>query len=151
MEQESQKQLYEIVYLISPSLMEGEALDFHQKIKNEAQSLGAIMEEEGKTEKIRLSYPIKKQLEAHLGSFKFVLDPTKIQELNSKVKAENQMLRLICVKTVRPQQRQIITKPFRQVPEIKPAQNWSPASIEKETPAISVEEIDKKLEEILGK
>ncbi|MEK7560238.1 MAG: 30S ribosomal protein S6 [Patescibacteria group bacterium] len=152
MAEDSKKQLYEIGFLGHPSLLEEEAKDFHQKIKNEAQKLGALIEDEGRIEKIRLSFPIKKQLEAHLGNFKFELEPGKIEEFNSNIKAENKILRFICIKTLRFQQRQISTKPFRQPTEIKPLPNWSAvAPLPKETPAANIEEIDKKLEEILGK
>lgn len=149
MEQDVKKQLYEIGFLAISSLMEEEARDFHQKIKNEAQEFGALVEDEGGIEKIRLSYPIKKHLEAHLGSFKFILDPAKIDKFNSKLKAETQILRYLCVKTVRPQQYQISTKPFSTPQTFLSPQ--IPKEIKKEEPAISVEEIDKKLEEILGK
>ena len=156
MEQDAKKQLYEIVFLANPSMLEEEARDFHQKLKNEATALGALIEDEGRTEKIHLSYPIKKQMEANLGSFKFTMDPSKTDKLNSKIKSDNQILRLLCVKTVRPPERQISTKPFaapqtffasRTPKEIKKAVR--PAS--EEEPAANVEEIDKKLEEILGK
>lgn len=152
MDQEAKKQLYEMAFLANPSMLEEEAKDFHQKTKNQALGFGALIEDEGRIEKIRLSYPIKKQLEANLGSFKFILDPAKIDELNSKIKAENQILRVLCLKTIKPPQRQISTKPFRPTSftEIKPAQGWS-TSGGKEEPAVSIEEIDKKLEEILGK
>jgi len=151
MDKNTGKQLYEIAFLATPSLVEGEVLDFLQKIKNEAQSLGALIEDEGTIEKIRLSYPIKKQTEANFGNFKFTLENEKIETLNSKIKSDPKILRLICVKSVRAPQRQISTKPFRQTPfEIKPVQGWS-APNEKEEPAANVEEIDKKLEEILGK
>ena len=33
MEQDAKKQLYEIVFLANPSMLEEEAKDFHQKIK----------------------------------------------------------------------------------------------------------------------
>lgn len=149
MEQESKKQLYEMAFLANPSMLEEEAKDFHQKTKNQALGFGALIEDEGRIEKIRLSYPIKKQLEANLGSFKFILDPAKIDELNSKIKAENQILRVLCLKTIKPPQRQISTKPFVAPQTFFATQ--TPKEIKKEEPAISVEEIDKKLEEILGK
>lgn len=152
MEQENKKQLYEISFLANPSMLEDEAKDFHQKIKNEAQGLGALIEDEGRIEKTRLSYPIKKHLEANFGNFKFTLDPAKIDELNLKIKAENQILRVLCVKTERAPQRQINTKPFKPATftEIKPTHSWSASDGKKEL-AANIEEIDKKLEEILGK
>lgn len=148
MEQESKKQLYEMGYLAIPSFTEGEAQDFHQKIKNEVQSFGALIEDEGRIEKIRLSYPIKKLGEAYLGNLKFVLNPEKTNGLDSKIKEKTQILRILRTKTVRPQQKQINTKPFSMAPTfISPSQK----EIKKEEPAANIEEIDKRLEEILGK
>ena len=149
MDKITEKQLYEIAFLATPSLVESEALDFLQKIKNEAQSLGALIEDEGTIEKIRLSYPIKKQLEANFGNFKFTLESEKIETLNLKIKSDSKILRLICVKTVRALQRQISTKPFSSPQTFFTPK--TPREIKKEEPATNVEEIDKKLEEILGK
>jgi len=149
MDKNTEKQLYEIAFLATPSLVEGEALDFLQKIKNEAQSLGALIENEGTMEKIRLSYPIKKQLEANFGNFKFTLENEKIETLNSKIKSDSKILRLICVKTFRASQRQISTKPFS-YPKTFFAPK-TPKEIKKDEPMANIEEIDKKLEEILGK
>ena len=42
------KQLYEIAYLITPSMSEEEAQNFHQTVKNEAQGMGALIDEEGR-------------------------------------------------------------------------------------------------------
>ena len=149
MEIDVKKQLYEIVFLANPSMLEEEAKDFHQKIKNEATALGALIEDEGRIEKIHLSYPIKKQLEANLGSFKFTMNPSQTDKLNLKIKSYDKILRLLCVKTVRPQERQISTKPFT-APQTFITPQTQRETI-KEEPAASVEEIDKKLEEILGK
>lgn len=149
MEQESKKQLYEIGYLIAPSMLEEEARDFHQKIKNEAQGLGGLIEDEGRVEKIRLSYPIKKQTEAYLGNFKFTMESAKIDEFNLKIKTEKNILRFLCVKTVRPQQRKINTRPFSAPQTFLAPQ--TPKEIKLGEPTANIEEIDKKLEEILGK
>lgn len=149
MEQDWKKQLYEISYLATPSLTEEKAQDFHQKIKNESLGLGALIEDEGRIEKIRLSYPIKKLSEAYLGNLKLMLDPEKTNELDLKIKENTQILRILRVKTTRPRQKQISTKPFSVTPKFISPQ--IPKEIKKEEPAANIEEIDKRLEEILGK
>ncbi len=143
---DSDTQLYELGYIVSPSLTEEEARDFHQKIKNETQGLGALIDEEGSIEKRRLSYPIKKVREAYFGHFKFMLIPEKLAELKNKIQFPH-ILRALFIKTKRPPQREISTRPVKMS---------EPATIKRteqtdSAPPVSVEEIDKKLEEILGK
>ncbi len=140
------KQLYEIAYLIAPSMSEEEAQNFHQTIKNEAQGMGALLDDEGRVEKKRLRYPINKNIEAYLAYFRFTLESGKISELNSRIKNDKNILRHLAVKTKRHIQKTFSTRPFK--PSEKPKEIFTQ---KEETPAANIEEIDKKLEEILGK
>ena len=145
---ESEKQLYEVAYLIAPSFTEEEAQNFHQTIKNEVQSLGGLIDEEGRVEKRRLSYAIKKMREAYLASCRFQLDPQKIEALETKMKIST-VLRFLVIKTKRLPQRSTSARPFGKI--TSPENKYTAPEISKEAPAANVEEIDKKLEEILGK
>ena len=152
MEQESQKQLYEVGYIINRSFAEEEVLNFHQIVKNDALALGAIMDDEGRTEKRYLSYPIKKQKEAYLAYFIFYMDKEKIKALETKLKERSEILRFLIIKTSRPPQRIISTRPFKlQNEEEKTQFGIVPKIKEQEIPATDIKEIDRKLEEILGK
>ncbi len=152
MEQESQKQLYEVGYIINRSFAEEEVLNFHQIVKNDALALGAIMDDEGRTEKRYLSYPIKKQKEAYLAYFIFYMDKEKIKVLETKLKERSEILRFLIIKTSRPPQRIISTRPFKlQNEEEKTQFGIVPKIKEQEIPATDIKEIDRKLEEILGK
>ncbi len=145
---DSEKQLYEVAYLITPSFTEEEAQNFHQTIKNEVQSLGGLIDEEGGVAKRRLSYAIKKMREAYLASCRFHLDPQKIKTLETKMEVPT-ILRFIMIKTKRLPQRHISTRPFKAT--LSPENTVDASLTPKETPAANIAEIDKKLEEILGK
>src|SRR3989344_5119042 len=137
------KQLYEIAYLIAPSMSEEEAQNFHQTVKNEAQGIGALIDDEGRVEKKRLRHLINKNTEAYLAYFRFTLESEKINDLEPKIKANKNILRHLTIKTKRHIQKAFSTSPFK--PAEKPKDTLTP---KEETPAANIEEIDKKLEEI---
>ena len=147
MPMDKDKQLYEIAYLIAPSMSEEEAQNFHQTIKNEAQGMGALIDDEGRVEKKRLRYPIEKSLEAYLAYFRFTLESEKINDLDLRLKNDKNILRHLAIKTKRQIQKTFSTRPFKATSE-KPNETLTP---KEEIPAANIEEIDKKLEEILGK
>ena len=149
------QKLYEITFLVSPSYSEEEAQAFQQSLKNEVKSLGGLVDDEGGVLKRRLSYPIKKMSEAHVASFRFLLASEEIHELETKLTVP-QILRFLIVHTKRQPPRVARTPrigkiiPERPVLEynIKSAPEAKQSVLE---PAANIEEIDKKLEEILGK
>lgn len=141
--------LYEIAYLITPACTEEEASDFHQKMKNEALQLGGIMDHEGDVKKRKLSYQINKMTEAYLAYFRVILQKENSDKLKSILK-NDKILRLLFVQT-----RRNPVRVFRSKPTIKTADdavsiNEKIVLSEPENQA-KMEEIDKKLEEILGK
>lgn len=156
---EDQK-LYEITYLISPAYSEEEAQAFQQSLKNEVKNLGGLIDDEGGVLKRRLSYPIKKMPEAHVASFRFLSASEKISGLETKL-AVPQVLRFLIVHTKRqpiraaraPRIGKII--PERPVLEYNLKNAPQSPNLEPRLPdgqaASNIEEIDKKLEEILGK
>lgn len=146
--------LYEVAYLVSPAYSEEEAQNFQQTIKNSVQSAGGFIDQEGGVEKRRLAYPIQKMREAHLGSFRFLLSGEKIAEIENKLKSGKEVLRHILVHTKRQPPRTIRTQVIRPVtldePEIS-TRKPDARPVEAREPASDIAEIDKKLEEILGK
>lgn len=146
-------QLYEVAYLVSPAYSEEEAQNYQQTLKNLVQSAGGLVDQEGDVIKRRLAYPINKMHEAHLGSFRFLLSGEKIAELDNKLKSSKEVLRHLLIHTKRQPPRTIrsqILKPTLSTP------SFSTDKVAKEEaapmePAADIAEIDKKLEEILGK
>lgn len=156
---EGQVQLYEVAYLLSPALVLEEAQNFHQTIKNAVQDVGGLIEDDGEISRRRLSYAINKMNEAHLAHFKFMLQREKISEVKSKL-STTQVLRFLIVQTKRLPPRPVRTRPIKFKPVAMPDQPsaekfsiYQPSDKPAKEPvsAANVEEIDKKLEEILGK
>lgn len=151
---DSEAKLYELSYLISPAMDEAEAKNFHQSIKNIVQETGGLIDEEGEIRKQHLSYPIKKMREAFFAHARFLALPEKLEQIKNALSEKREgILRYLLIQTKRTQ----ITQPFVKknvaiTPEgtvVPPVQVETLTRIP-ETPAISIEEIDKRLEEILG-
>jgi len=143
--------LYEVAYLITPAFTEEEALDFHQKIKNEALRLSGLMDHEGDIKKRRLSYPINKMTEAYLAYFRVILPKSNAEALK-KVFAQDSVLRSLFVET----RRNPVRAPhIRSTVKASTTDETAPTTVDMAAPEpidqAKIEEIDKKLEEILGK
>ncbi|QQG42494.1 MAG: 30S ribosomal protein S6 [Candidatus Giovannonibacteria bacterium] len=146
--------LYEIAYLVSPAYSAEEAQNFQQTVKNHVQALGGFIDHEGELLKRRLFYPIKKMAEAYAAGFRFTLGPEKIGELESRLKAP-QVLRSMIVHTKRQPARTFRPRIEKVSDAERPKLKHAIAVPKPEQPklesAADIEEIDKKLEEILGK
>ena len=153
---DKERNLYEVAYLVSSAYSEEEAQNFQQTLKNLVQSAGGLIDQEGEVIKRRLAYPIQKMREAHLGSFRFLLSAEKIGELETKLKGSKEVLRHLIVHTKRQPPRAIrsqILRPSVFTPEFEtaPKQEKKRVPAAPMEPAADIAEIDKKLEEILGK
>jgi len=120
---------YQLAYLLSPELKK-------EEIEKVQKDLTSFFEKEGVLDKVEeplkrtLFYPIKKKTEAFLGAIYFYLEPEKIKELEKKLKGEEKILRYLIVSEKAPKKIKIEKK-------IK-----KPEKVE-------LEEIEKKIEEIL--
>lgn len=136
---------YELNCLISPEISEEEARGLLQKIND------FILKEKGEIKnttapfKIKLAYSINKKGEAFLSVLNFGLEPLKLVELEKNLKTENQIIRYL-----------ILTKePQKEILRKQRATKRAPKISEKtkeektETSKVKLEEIDKKIEEIL--
>jgi len=136
--------LYELIYLISPELSDQELKTFTQKITGFIQEEGGFLETIKNPDKRKLEYLIKKKGTAYSVFLNFYLNPEKLERLEKKLKEENQILRyLILTKKPSPV---LATKTLASKPaKILKRKIW-PAK-----PKVELKEIEKKLEEILGK
>ncbi len=123
---------YQLTYLISPELSIGEIKNLQEKIKLPIEKEGILEKIENPVKK-KLAYKIKKKSEAFLANLNFYLSPEKLGNLEKKLKAENNILRLLILVKGKP----------KILPEIK-----KPKKIAEEK--VELKEIEKKLEEILG-
>lgn len=146
---------YELTYLLSPDLSEEEVRRWQEKIRTTIQEEGGIISETKNPLKRKLAYPIKdnlrsKKREGYLATLSFNLDsdrqksrPEKLENLEKKLRAENQILRYLISSKRRAKIIAMAKKPFPK-PKI-------PKKVEKpKVKKVELGEIEKKLEEILG-
>jgi len=135
---------YELTYLISSNLPEKEAKVLQEKISALIlESQGALGETKELVKK-KLEYPIRKQGAAYLAILNFHLNPEMVENLEKKLKSENQILNFI-----------ILIKKPEKITEISKKISVSPISQEsfkssEKSKKVELKEIEKKLEEILG-
>ncbi|MFH1714046.1 MAG: 30S ribosomal protein S6 [Candidatus Nealsonbacteria bacterium] len=137
---------YELTFLISPDLPEEEAKGFQQKINSYIQEQEGLLINGNILLKRTLAYPISKISEAYLAVSVFQLNPEKLAEVEKKLKEENQIIRYLIT----------VVKKERKLParRIKALVQKSKVTVTERTEPqekkVELNEIDKKLEEILN-
>lgn len=133
---------YELTFLISGNLSEEEAKQFQDKVTSLIQTEGGILADRGTILKKKLAYPIKKQIQVFLAILTFQLEPIKLFPLEKKLKLENQILRYLI----------LIKRPVKEMPvRRKKVSEIAPLIEKKKREKTELKDIEKKLEEILGK
>ncbi len=131
---------YELTFLISAGASE-------EEIKNLREKITALVQKEGVLingpffQKRALAYPIKKQDWAVFGVLNFQMKPESLIKFEKKLKSEPHLLRYLII---------------REEEWKKSARTPQPSALKKKTKIhkrekVELKEIDKKLEEILGK
>jgi len=124
---------YELTYLISSNAPLEEAKILAENIADFIRKGGGIVTEMKNPFKGKLAFPIKKEREAFFTSIDFYFDSEKTKELAEKIKSEDKVLRTLLFK------KKVFKKmELPKIPEIKKEEK------------VALEEIEKKLEEILG-
>ena len=145
MPEETQKQ-YETTFILSPELKEAEIGLFEEEIKATLEKLGGTIKKKGAPEKRNLAYPIKKFQSGYYLTVNFLLGPEKLGELNSGLKHKKEILRHMVVFS--PEGVPVAPKKKAE-PKIEKREE-KPMEKKEKKGKIQLEEIDKKLEEILG-
>lgn len=143
---------YELAYLLSPALPEGEALGYAGKLTGVIEDEKGVIRHIETPKKRRLAYSIKKEGTAYFGWTTFAIAPAAIGQIEKKVKEAPQLLRHLIVEeeieTRRPFLRPITPRPMS---GMSAAPRAIPREEEKPEEKLDLEALDKKLEEILGK
>jgi len=134
--------MYELTYIINPNLSETEVATQTDKVRGFINGIGGEIKEEKLGEKRKLAYPIKKQNFGFYVTVQFNLEPDKIAELEKQIRMEQLILRHLLVAK---EEAQPTAKP---IPFIKPIITPKIAT-EQKPEKVKIEEIDKKLEELL--
>ena len=141
---------YELTYLNTPDLSEEELKDFSKKISDFILTEGGTLDKITAPIRKKLAYPIKEKNEMFLATLSFYLNPEGLKNFEKKLKSENQILRYmllikkvsekIILKRIRRKPLEISEKPFRPSEEIR---------VKPKDKKVELEEIDKKIDEIL--
>jgi ribosomal protein S6 len=155
---EEEKRPYEMNYLLRGDAGEEKAAETNGLVRKLIEDNGGLVTQENGLQKQNLSYSVKRQNAAYLGSLKFIFPPEKIQNLKNSLEKIG-LLRVLLTQenqkkeTARyPLRRRAIRRPAAKIyPPAEEGVKKEPAPVEErvESP-LQVEEIDKKLEEILG-
>lgn len=132
---------YELAFFLSSSISENEKEEKLNNILKLIEELKGTILETVPLELKALAYPIKKETSGYFGVVKFKLDGSLMEELNKQLKLLPEMLRFLIVK------KEEIKKP---VPLKKMEKEKTKVETKKEEEKeVSLEELEKKLEEIL--
>lgn len=146
---------YELTYLISPDLSEKEVFSFQEKIISLIRGVGGELLVGGSLANTfvrkKLASQIKNKGEAYFTALSFRFEPEKLENLEKKLKLENQILRYLIL--VKPKPEKIFEpKPTQILPARLAFGNskaGGPRKILKKKPKVELKEIEKKLDEIL--
>lgn len=142
-EDSGEKKQYEIAFVLKTE----DAYVIKQALNNR----GFSILNESPVNKIRLAYPIKKELQAYWGYYSFSGAPVEIKELSADLKLKPEILRFLIVslpKKLAVRRERRVSARFSSVkPDEKTEKHEKPAY---EPKILSNEALEKKLEEILN-
>lgn len=137
---------YELTYLLKISIPEEGVLDHAQKAASAIEAEKGMISRSEMPRKRRLAYPVLKDTQAYMGWIKFTALPTAIASIQKRLKLDTSILRFLVVEDVIP------TMTMPHIPRMAPATPAAaPKREEEPQERLDLEELDKKLEEILGK
>ncbi|MDD5589640.1 MAG: 30S ribosomal protein S6 [Candidatus Portnoybacteria bacterium] len=136
--------MYELTYILNPNLSEEEVKVQADKIREFIVGLGGQIKDEKLGEKRKLAYEINKHNFGFYVTVQMVIASEKLVELEKWLKTENSILRHLLVTK---EEEKEIPAPIRMPRIEKPSAPLEETSPKQEK--AKIEEIDKKLEEIL--
>ncbi|MBI2055583.1 MAG: 30S ribosomal protein S6 [Candidatus Sungbacteria bacterium] len=147
---------YEVSYLINPDVAEDQVFGEAGKITGFIQDARGLVGRIDEPKKRRLAYLIKDLHQAYFGCTIFTIAPEHLVELNRRLKAERNIIRFSITEEIkrpaREARRPLLARPLSEkasirLDDVKPFTPQAP----KEEDKAKIEELDKRLEEILGK
>ncbi len=148
---------YEIGYLLKPSLKEEELLAFSEKLRNLITGKTGLILSEGTTKNQPLAYAVKKETNAYFNWIKFLLRPEFIKEIEESLKKDLPVLRFLAMKMPEKTGKAFAPKKIKKIKiSQKPKETAEETTPVEKTPiatpeqSVKEEEIDRKIEELLG-
>lgn len=151
-EQEHDPNVYELGYLLVPTIAEAEVSDEVNAIKNEVESLqGLPIADGGTPELITLAYPMDHVIankhtlyeSAYFGWMKFHARPDAIAKLEQALKGNKHLVRFMIIRTIK--ENTLLPKKFGMTPR-KREDAQTPAI----APVLTEAEIDKTVDELIS-
>lgn len=143
---------YELTYIIASNTSLDEADAKTKEIESFIQSKEGVILKLEKTGIKSLSYPIKKQSSGYFITLEFQIAENNIKELKERLEKDQKILRHFIL--VKQPTKVLKERRRRPSPEIKPVRNDYPQDVageeKKKTEKVEMEEIEKKLDEILS-
>lgn len=141
---------YELNYLISPNLSQEELKTFQEKIEKSIQEEGGILAEIKNPTKRNFFPSVKTKFQrttetAYFITLKFNLVPEKLKNIEKKLKSESQVLRYLILNKKIGKEAPPALKTFSKMPDVH-----KPKFEKTKKEKAKLEEIEEKLEEILG-
>lgn len=163
MKESTDKKLYEIAYFISPDLDDEGAAAYTATIKTAITKADGAVEKEEMVHKRRLAHPLKHKKQGYFGYMHFTMDPEKVQPMSKGLALDATILRHMIIAVDRKQIAQMqkpavnimaqdkIVKDVADKEAVEKAIFKEGAVSAQEEKKVEIEELDKKLEEILNK
>ena len=153
---------YELLYLISSSFTDTEVEEIQKKVSSMVEEAGSKISRDESLGKIKLAYPIKNARHGTYILLHFEAEPSVLKDLDVKLRLSEHVLRHTMQKMVpgtEDKKYELISYVAPLTTEGRPAQPKKapvkklapppPATTEETSPKMTVEELDKKLDEIL--
>lgn len=147
---EKQTRQYELGYILPPNFGEGELLSALQKLSTYLGEISAKTLKEGSPVKKLLPHPITKLKQGYFGFILFETDPEKLTDLEKKLKMEKNILRYWVLQPTTKTKRRVVKQLKPAFPKIQEGTTEKISKEPPKEPRVKLEEIDHKLEEILG-
>jgi small subunit ribosomal protein S6 len=138
--------MYELTYIISVLTAEGETSSIAEKVRAQIKELGGEAKKEYISEKKKLAFQIKKQGQGFYATVIFEMEPEKIDELNTFLRMNNDILRHMIINQAELRTEKVSKKPAKT--KLAAGETAIGESTAK-TGKVKIEELDKKLEELL--
>jgi len=146
---------YELTYIISGNLPEDQHPPVLEKVSsllNQAQAQIVLNEDLGKK---KLAYPIKNLRHGFYKTMTFYLEPAKLKAIENELKLENKILRFLIIKSYEKTAEEIASEAKAKnkrakekiAEKVKEVTSVKEAKLEKQK--VSLEDLDKKLDELL--
>lgn len=139
---EIEKKQYEMSFLVKEEEGAKLVLKFIKELGGEITLEGPVM-------KIALAYPIKKQESAFFGYFHFGFNPAEVKQLEHEMETSTAILRHLIIT---PPFKKMEMRPRAEAPRAPSAKPQAPAKAQEapKAEALTNEDLEKKIEEILG-